>query len=253
MSLLRDFVPVLLSACVFLFSGSCLRARAPSTHHVCAFLQPPPPPPCARLPAFLPVCLLACLPTSVPGTMLKPALPLSTTCCLLWLWNRLLLGQGVIINGAIRDSAEIARMPFGCKALGTMPRKSEKRNPGGGPAVTAHRRVLFLPLFSILRFFGPFFFAFFFPSSFPRCLCARLVFRLGWRRSSSGHRVRLCRGRMRFCFSMGLRADPIVPTHFLPILQQQSEVVLSPSVCFPSVDPGGLGGGGGGEGGRGGL
>lgn len=38
--------------------------------------------------------------------------------------------QGVIINGAVRDSAEIAKLPFGCKALGTMPRKSEKRVPG---------------------------------------------------------------------------------------------------------------------------
>ena len=38
--------------------------------------------------------------------------------------------QGVIINGAIRDSGEIAKLSFGCKALGTMPRKSEKKVPG---------------------------------------------------------------------------------------------------------------------------
>ena len=38
--------------------------------------------------------------------------------------------QGVIIHGAIRDSAEIAKLPLGCKALGTMPRKSEKKVPG---------------------------------------------------------------------------------------------------------------------------
>ncbi|CAM9369743.1 unnamed protein product [Pylaiella littoralis] len=38
--------------------------------------------------------------------------------------------RGVIINGAIRDSAEIAKIPFGCKALGTMPRKSFKKVPG---------------------------------------------------------------------------------------------------------------------------
>ncbi|CAN0491625.1 unnamed protein product, partial [Scytosiphon promiscuus] len=38
--------------------------------------------------------------------------------------------QGVIIHGAIRDSAEIAKLPLGCKALGTMPRKSEKKTPG---------------------------------------------------------------------------------------------------------------------------
>lgn len=37
---------------------------------------------------------------------------------------------GVIINGAIRDSAEIAKLPLGCKALGTIPLKSEKKNTG---------------------------------------------------------------------------------------------------------------------------
>lgn len=38
--------------------------------------------------------------------------------------------RGVIINGAIRDSAEIAKLPLGCKALGTIPAKSEKKWPG---------------------------------------------------------------------------------------------------------------------------
>ncbi|CAB1118078.1 unnamed protein product [Ectocarpus sp. CCAP 1310/34] len=38
--------------------------------------------------------------------------------------------RGVIINGAVRDSSEIGKLPFGCKALGTMPRKSEKKVPG---------------------------------------------------------------------------------------------------------------------------
>ena len=37
---------------------------------------------------------------------------------------------GVVINGAIRDSAEVAKMPFGCKALGTNPRKSNKDGAG---------------------------------------------------------------------------------------------------------------------------
>ena len=41
--------------------------------------------------------------------------------------------QGVIINGAIRDSAEIAKLPIGCKALGTIPLKSEKKVPGTTP------------------------------------------------------------------------------------------------------------------------
>ena len=38
--------------------------------------------------------------------------------------------QGVIINGAIRDSVQMAKLPLGCKALGTMPCKSEKKFPG---------------------------------------------------------------------------------------------------------------------------
>jgi regulator of ribonuclease activity A len=33
---------------------------------------------------------------------------------------------GAVINGCIRDSEEIRRMPLGVKALGTHPRKSEK-------------------------------------------------------------------------------------------------------------------------------
>ncbi|SDS75118.1 regulator of ribonuclease activity A [Corynebacterium timonense] len=37
---------------------------------------------------------------------------------------------GVVINGAIRDSAEVATMQFGCKALGTNPRKSSKDGVG---------------------------------------------------------------------------------------------------------------------------
>lgn len=37
---------------------------------------------------------------------------------------------GVVINGAIRDSAEVAKMDIGCKALGTNPRKSAKDGAG---------------------------------------------------------------------------------------------------------------------------
>ncbi|MBC95839.1 hypothetical protein CL649_03110 [bacterium] len=37
---------------------------------------------------------------------------------------------GIIVNGYIRDSAVIAEMPIGIKALGTNPRKSIKRNRG---------------------------------------------------------------------------------------------------------------------------
>jgi regulator of ribonuclease activity A len=37
---------------------------------------------------------------------------------------------GVLVHGYIRDSADIARLPLGVKALGTLPRKSEKRGAG---------------------------------------------------------------------------------------------------------------------------
>tara|TARA_Y100001970_G_scaffold26119_1_gene31306 strand:+ start:6015 stop:6503 length:489 start_codon:yes stop_codon:yes gene_type:complete len=37
---------------------------------------------------------------------------------------------GIIVNGYIRDSAVIAEMPIGIKALGTNPRKSTKKNRG---------------------------------------------------------------------------------------------------------------------------
>ncbi|KAG2443656.1 hypothetical protein HXX76_002005 [Chlamydomonas incerta] len=37
---------------------------------------------------------------------------------------------GIIVNGCIRDSADIAKMPLGVKALGTHPLKSSKRDPG---------------------------------------------------------------------------------------------------------------------------
>ena len=37
---------------------------------------------------------------------------------------------GVVVNGAIRDSALVQQMDFGCKALGTNPRKSTKTGAG---------------------------------------------------------------------------------------------------------------------------
>ena len=37
---------------------------------------------------------------------------------------------GVLVHGYIRDSAVIAGLPLGVKALGTLPRKSEKRDLG---------------------------------------------------------------------------------------------------------------------------
>ena len=38
--------------------------------------------------------------------------------------------SGVIVNGGIRDAAVIVTLPIGVKALGTHPRKSEKRGEG---------------------------------------------------------------------------------------------------------------------------
>ncbi len=38
--------------------------------------------------------------------------------------------QGIVINGCIRDSADIEKMPLGVKALNTYPLKSSKRDLG---------------------------------------------------------------------------------------------------------------------------
>lgn len=38
--------------------------------------------------------------------------------------------SGIIINGCIRDSEDISKMPLGVKALNTYPLKSSKRDPG---------------------------------------------------------------------------------------------------------------------------
>ena len=43
---------------------------------------------------------------------------------------RLLGLQGIIINGCIRDSDDISKMPLGVKALNTYPLKSSKRDNG---------------------------------------------------------------------------------------------------------------------------
>jgi regulator of ribonuclease activity A len=40
------------------------------------------------------------------------------------------VAQGIIINGCVRDSEDIGKMPLGVKALNTYPLKSSKRDPG---------------------------------------------------------------------------------------------------------------------------
>ena len=53
--------------------------------------------------------------------------------------------QGIIINGCIRDSDDISRMPLGVKALNTYPLKSSKRDPGLRNIPVAFGGVIFRP------------------------------------------------------------------------------------------------------------
>jgi regulator of ribonuclease activity A len=52
---------------------------------------------------------------------------------------------GVVVNGCVRDSAEIAGMALGVKALGTHPLKSEKRNQGQREVPVRFAGVTFVP------------------------------------------------------------------------------------------------------------
>ena len=53
--------------------------------------------------------------------------------------------SGVVVYGAIRDSAIIRTMKFGCKALGTNPRKSTKTGAGERDVVVSFGGVDFIP------------------------------------------------------------------------------------------------------------
>ncbi|GAA0514966.1 putative 4-hydroxy-4-methyl-2-oxoglutarate aldolase [Saccharopolyspora subtropica] len=53
--------------------------------------------------------------------------------------------SGVIVNGAVRDSAVLAGMDFGVKALGTNPRKSTKTGEGTVDEVVELGGVRFVP------------------------------------------------------------------------------------------------------------
>lgn len=53
--------------------------------------------------------------------------------------------SGVVINGAIRDSAVVATLEFGCKALGTNPRKSAKNAAGERDQIISLGGVDFIP------------------------------------------------------------------------------------------------------------
>lgn len=52
---------------------------------------------------------------------------------------------GVLLWGCIRDSAEVAAMDLGVKALGTMPRKSERRGEGQRDIPVTFAGVTFSP------------------------------------------------------------------------------------------------------------
>lgn len=52
---------------------------------------------------------------------------------------------GVVINGCVRDSAAIATMPLGVKALGTNPRKSGKHGTGEADVTVEFGGVAFRP------------------------------------------------------------------------------------------------------------
>jgi regulator of ribonuclease activity A len=52
---------------------------------------------------------------------------------------------GVLVHGYIRDSAEMAHMPLGVKALGTLPRKSDKRGAGQTQVILGFAGVEFRP------------------------------------------------------------------------------------------------------------
>lgn len=53
--------------------------------------------------------------------------------------------QGIIINGCIRDSEDIGKMPLGVKALATYPLKSSKRDPGLSNVPVSFGGVTFKP------------------------------------------------------------------------------------------------------------
>jgi regulator of ribonuclease activity A len=52
---------------------------------------------------------------------------------------------GIIVNGCIRDSVAINRMPVGVRALGTSPRRCEKRGGGVSDVAVSFAGVTFAP------------------------------------------------------------------------------------------------------------
>ena len=54
-------------------------------------------------------------------------------------------GEGVVINGCIRDSADVAKVNLGVKALATTPRKTVKRDQGVMNIPVHFADVTFIP------------------------------------------------------------------------------------------------------------
>jgi regulator of ribonuclease activity A len=53
--------------------------------------------------------------------------------------------SGVVIHGAVRDSAVLREMEFGVKALGTNPRKSKKEGSGASDLLISFAGIDFVP------------------------------------------------------------------------------------------------------------
>ena len=53
--------------------------------------------------------------------------------------------SGILINGCIRDSEQVATMSIGVKALGTIPRKTMKKNQGSRDVTVEFGGVTFKP------------------------------------------------------------------------------------------------------------
>jgi regulator of ribonuclease activity A len=53
--------------------------------------------------------------------------------------------SGVVVNGAVRDSAALREIEFGVKALGTNPRKSKKEGTGASDLLVSFAGIDFVP------------------------------------------------------------------------------------------------------------
>lgn len=53
--------------------------------------------------------------------------------------------QGVVLFGCVRDTAELARMPLGVRALGALPMKTDKRDEGQRDLAVRFAGVTFRP------------------------------------------------------------------------------------------------------------